>query len=43
MVTGANGAKLQVSEFTFLRLYGMGVSPIVFPTLRMFELSVTQP
>ncbi len=43
VVTGANGAPLQVNAFTFLRLHGMGFSPVLLPAGRTLEFSVAQP
>jgi hypothetical protein len=43
LVTASDGARLQLNEFTFLRMHGMGFSPVVLPGPKTFELSVGQP
>ncbi|WP_341890382.1 hypothetical protein [Variovorax sp. YR752] len=42
-VTASNGATLQLNEFTFQRMHGMGFSPVVLPGPKTFELSIGQP
>jgi hypothetical protein len=41
--TASDGSSVQLNEFTFLRLHGMGFAPVLFPTGKTFELSVGQP
>lgn len=42
-VTASDGRAVRLNEFTFLRLHGMGWSPVVIPAPKTFELSVAQP
>jgi hypothetical protein len=45
LVTAIDGVRLQLNEFTAMRMHGMGFSPVVLPgpAPKVFELSVGQP
>jgi len=42
-VTASDGRTVTLNEFSFLRLHGMGWSPVVIPGPKTFEPSVGQP
>jgi hypothetical protein len=42
-VTASDGTLIQLNEFSFLRLHGMGFAPVLLPRPKTFEFSVGQP
>lgn len=42
-VTASDGTVVQISEFTSLRMHGMGFGPLLLPSPKLFEFFVAKP
>lgn len=43
VVTASDGTQVQLNEYTFMRMHGMGFAPVLLPGPKTFELSMARP